>query len=288
MRFRAPLRDAVDAARFAHPGFADFAAHRDWLCGPNWPTLDALNQRLGGRCHPRSGKPLRFVAQTPDLLADGSHYEARIHAQGTIATRECNWHDLLNALIWLERTALKGAVNQAYACDIPLAAPGQRTRRQCALTHFDEGGALVRLRDPRWLAAWDAHDWHGLYAHSRAHWLADAQVWLFGHALLEQLLWPDAMPVAKCLVLVDPEMRPTSECMALVADAIASGHALNDPQELRPLPLAGLAGWHARATDTAFYREAPCFRPVRAGRRYPAPLQLAAWSPASLPANGPS
>jgi hypothetical protein len=276
MRFRAPEREAVDKARFAHPGFADFAAHGDLLRAPLWPSIDALNARLGARAHPHSGAPLRFVTQSSALLADGLHYEARIFTHGAIATRANNWHDLLNALIWLERTELKGAVNQAYARDLAVATPGQRTRRQCALTHFDEGGALVRLRDPRWLTLWDAHDWHGLYACKRAHWLADAQIVVFGHALLEQLLWPDAMPVAKCLVVLDAGLRPMSACVAQIADAIAQGRALNDPQELRPLPLAGLAGWHARGEDASFYREAPCFRPVRAGRAYPAPMWLAA------------
>ena len=55
-----------------------------------------------------------------------------------------------------------------------------------------------------------------------------------------------------------------------VADAIRRAELLADPQELRPLPLAGLPGWHADVTSD-FVASAPCFRPLRAGRRYPAP-----------------
>jgi hypothetical protein len=47
---------------------------------------------------------------------------------------------------------------------------------------------------------------------------------------------------------------------------------LNDPQELRPLPVSGVPGWHANTGDESFYTAAPCFQPLRAGRTYPAPL----------------
>ena len=57
-----------------------------------------------------------------------------------------------------------------------------------------------------------------------------------------------------------------------IAAAIAAGRCLGDPQELRPLPLSGIPGWHRQAQDAGFYRDQPCFRPVRAGRIYPGPL----------------
>ena len=58
---------------------------------------------------------------------------------------------------------------------------------------------------------------------------------------------------------------------AHVAAQIRSGRLLADPQELRPLPLAGIPGWHEPHASDVFVRDAPCFRPLRAGRRYPAP-----------------
>ena len=64
------------------------------------------------------------------------------------------------------------------------------------------------------------------------------------------------------------------EAERVVAEGIAAGRLLADPQELRPLPLAGV--WNARSKSADFYAEAPCFRPLRAGRRYPAPLDVAA------------
>lgn len=59
--------------------------------------------------------------------------------------------------------------------------------------------------------------------------------------------------------------------IAAVAQAIADGVLLNDPLELRPLPLAGIPGWHARQ-EAAFHARADYFRPLREGRVYPAAL----------------
>ena len=270
MRFRSPARAAVPRTVFGHPAYAPFLTHAALLAGP-WPAVGLLNGAFGAPRHARSGAALRFVEQTPALLADGLHYETRIHDAGLIATRAANWHDLFNALMWMERVALKCAVNAAYVREAARGIPGPRTRPQCALTHFDEAGALVVLRDASLLTAWDAHDWHALFRQGRERWHADAHLVLFGHALLEHLLIPAAMPVAKCLVTIGDD---TASAVQAVADAIAAGDALCDPAELRPLPLAGLAGWHPDNSHEHFVREAACFRPRRPDRVYPAPLRV--------------
>lgn len=283
MRFQAPSRAEVPAARFDHPVFSGFAPRLHLLRGDAWPGLSTLNAALGGRAHPITGRPLRFVAQSPALMADGSHYEARIWETGQIATREENWHDLFNALMWLDRTALKGAVNAAYSAELKRSLPDRRTRPQAALTHFDEAGALVLVRDQEVLRAWDRHAWASLLLEEAQRWLSGAQVVLFGHALLEHALLPTLWPVAKCLVVAVPQAMDNTAAAAAAARAIASGELLRDPQELRPLPLAGLPGWHPQASTRRFFEETPCFRQLRPGRRYPPP-----WDPApgacSLPA----
>ena len=269
MRFEAPAREAVPAATFRHPAYAGFP-HAKLLRGPAWPALTTLNEALADARHVTSGCALRFVAQTPALLADGLHYEARIFETGVIATREGHWHDLFNALMWLDRGALKCAVNTAYVQEMRAGTAAHRSRPQYALTHFDEAGAVVILRDRALLARWDAHDWHGLLWRNRAQWAADARVILFGHALLEHFLVPGILPVAKCLVVVD-WARDDTEIMQAVASDIENHACLRDPQDLRPLPLVGLSGWHRDNLREDFYRTAPCFRPLRPGRRYPDP-----------------
>jgi hypothetical protein len=269
MRFEAPARELVPAATFRHPAYAGFA-HAYLLHSHEWPALATLNKALGGARHLTSGRALRFVAQTPALFADGLHYEARIFETGLIATREGHWHDLFNALMWIDRFALKCAINTAYVQEIRAGNTAHRSRAQYALTHFDEAGALVVLRDRSLLAQWDAHDWHGLLWRGRAQWARDVRVILFGHALLEHFLVPEILPVAKCLVVVGGA-RDDAEIMQAVARDIESRADLRDPQDLRPLPLVGLEGWHRDTSREDFYRTSPCFRPLRPGRRYPDP-----------------
>jgi hypothetical protein len=275
MRFVAPPRAAVDAAVFDRPPLAGWLEFATLLRGPDWPDVAALNA-LGRHAGERG--PLRFVAQSPVLLADGLHYERRIAARGEIATRERNWHDLLNALIWLRFPQLKAALNSRQVEQIAIAGPKARTRAQCALTLFDEAGVVVTLRDRALLRLWDAHDWHGLFWRERGAWSdGRIEVTIFGHALLEHALKPRQLLVGKALVVA---MASSAEVADGVADraasaiealcrAIESGALLTDPQELRPLPLSGIPGWHEDNADENFYLSAPCFCPVRAGRRYP-------------------
>lgn len=273
MRFRAPPRTAVSAAAFSHPAFATFAAHLALLTRPAWPAIAELNERLAGRAHLFSGQPLRFIQQTPSLKDDGLHYERRIFETGSIATRAESWHDLFNALMWIARFELKCAINAAYVRELARPCHEPRNRAQCALTHFDEGGAVVVLRDPTLLALWDDHDWPGLLWRERARWASGADLMLVGHAIFEHLLVPSVLPVAKCLVVGSATTADDDQVSAL-AQRIVDGELLADPQALRPLPLAGLVGWHPDNIHDSFYRQAACFRPRRAGRVYPRLLKL--------------
>ena len=265
-RYIAPARDAVDPQVFGRMPLAAWRTYAALVEGRDWPSIDALN------AHRPAGMRERFVAQTRELLADGLHYEQRIAVRGDIATREANWHDLFNALVWFRYPGLKRALNARQVADIARLGPRQRSRAQCALTHFDEAGVVVALRDPALLALWDAHDWHGLFWRERAAWLdGRLRVDVFGHALLEHALTPAQWLVGKALVVVDPPASPELAVEAC-AGAIRAGAALRDPLDLRPLPLAGVPGWHPDGDREAFLAEAACFRPLRAGRCYPAPL----------------
>lgn len=259
-RFVPPPRAAVDPQVFAHPVFAGLRDVRDLLEGPEWPSIAALEARLT-----LPGKHL--VEQDAALLADGLHYEARI-AQGLIATRADNWHDLFNALVWARYPQLKQALNVQQCRHIEAMPPGQRNRAQAALTQFDETGVIVRVRDDSFMRAWDGHDWHALF--EPAHWLSGdiAIAAVFGHALMEQALLSERRLVGKCVVVRD---EVDDACVDAVTAAIAEGRAVTDPLQLRPLPLAGIPGWHG-VQDSAFYRNADYFRPLRAGRQYPLPL----------------
>ena len=268
MRYVAPARDAVDPAVFGRMPLVAWREYARLVEGRDWPAIDALNA-----CRP-AGMRERFVAQAGELLADGLHYEQRIAEHGDVATRERNWHDLFNALVWLRYPALKRALNARQVGEIARMGTKQRSRPQCALTHFDEAGVVVAMRDPALLALWNAHDWHSLFWRERTAWLdGRIRVELFGHALLEHALTPAQLLVGKALVVAGARVSP-AEALETCARAIGNGGALCDPLELRPLPLAGIPGWHPDNEREAFCREAACFCPVRAGRSYPAAMAV--------------
>jgi hypothetical protein len=262
MRFVAPPRGQIDPAVFDRPPLSDWREFDALLRSADWPCVDALNTLR------RDASTPHFVAQTHELESDGLHYESRIGEHGAIATRENNWHDLLNALIWLRYPSLKSALNRRQLGEIAIAGPKNRTRAQCALTHFDEAGIIVIVRDRALIRAWDAHDWLDLFWNSRNAWLTgEAQAIVFGHALLEHALRPAQLLVGKALVVVDEVDE--SRAVEIVANQIATGALLCDPQELRPLPVSGIPGWTSGNDSPSFYRTAACFQPLRAGRRYP-------------------
>ncbi len=265
-RFVAPPRAQVDPACFRHPLFEAYAAHRALLTSAAWPDIDALNTAL-----PLPGR--RFVAQDAALLADGLHYETRIATHGHIATRMENWHDLFNALVWARHPAIKSALNARQCLHIAAMGPQRRNRAQQALTQFDECGVIVRVADPALLPLWDGHRWYELFATHASRWqdggIAVAAV--IGHALMEQALAPGRLLVGRCVVAQGGD---DAACVARVAEAMPAGEILDDPLQLRPLPLAGVPGWHPRQ-DAAFHARADYFRPLRAGRRYPPPLHEA-------------
>ena len=266
MRFIAPARAGIAPETFAHPAFADLPPEQLDLCRQaHWPDIDSLNAMW-----PPAGEPWRFIDQ--DSLHDDLHYEMRIRHSGRIATRRDNWHDLFNALVWLRQPRTKAALNRRQAADIACIGSRQRTRAQCALTHFDEAGAVLRLADAGMLSAWDAHDWPALFgAWPQAAADGRVQLWLFGHALHEHALNPGIALVAKAVVIEAAQSLTMAAMDAWLADAIGAGRCLRDPQELRPIPLSGIPGWHAGQSQPDFF-QLPCFRPKRPGRVYPAPL----------------
>ena len=267
-RYIAPPRAAVDPQVFGRMPLAAWCEHAGLMASGDWPSIDALNALRP------DGMRERFAAQTRELLADGLHYEQRIAERGEIATRANNWHDLFNALVWLRHPGLKRALNARQMAEIACMGTKQRSRAQYALTHFDEAGVVVALRDPSLLALWDAHDWRGLFWRERAAWLdGRIRVELFGHALLEHALTPAQLLVGKALVVAGVDATPVA-AIGASARSIHAGQVLCDPLELRPLPLAGVPGWHADNGHETFFAEAPCFLPARAGRRYPRPLAM--------------
>ena len=139
-------------ARFAPiaPVASMFADYTDW---PTPADLDrALSSRAGVHFVPAQRRPRRH--RGPVSL--GEMYDAHI-VRGEVPTRERNWHDFLNALVWATFPRAKRALHarqhaalQAWARTGELASgdsvrrlPNARTRELDALALVDEGGVLI-------------------------------------------------------------------------------------------------------------------------------------------------
>jgi len=263
--FISPVRENVNKAIFKHPVFRDVADFLSWTTSEQWPNVKALNQTSVNLSHTYTGKPLAFVKQTAELLNDEMHYEQRIFQRGLIATRENNWHDLFNAMMWLKYPKIKSALNARQWGDIEGHGLKTRTPAQCAMTLFDEAGAIVTMPDEM-LACWKQHDWQGLFIEHADVWRQGrARVAVFGHALLDHALVTETLLVAKCIVLEDKSDFSLS--FERIASGIYTENSLRSNSELRTLPLCGIPGWHSATNSAEFVRTAACFSPLSARKK---------------------
>lgn len=242
-----------------HAAFAPLARWTRALCGDDWPTLDTLNRLAAARGGAR-GRPLAFTEQH---ARQGQHdYETTIFASGAVPTRSHNWHDLLNALCWLEFPATKAALNALHVAEL---APGRdRSPRSDAATLFDESGLVLAgphralgeaLAGARWIEA---------FVTRRAAW-ADMRAVAVGHALLEKLLAPWPGITAKCLFLEMPTARAQQAGgLDQAVAAVWRGDAIRRPADLFAVPVLGIPGWCADNVDPAYYQDTRHFRPRRA------------------------
>jgi len=213
------------------------------------PLWQALNDAAAA--------PVRFIPQS--ALPDGMAYELFIAQTGRCPTRE-GLHDFFNGLCWIHYPATKRRLNQLQAAQI--LADGVRPVRgpvRDALTVFDENAAF--LRAPRVL--WDAlqaKQWDAVFGHLRPLW-HDAQLDLFGHALLEKLQLPRKAITAH-VIWLDLPAGPLSELDARVAGELNA--ALLATKPFAHLPVLGVPGWWAANCDPVFYNDSAVFRAARA------------------------
>jgi hypothetical protein len=218
------------------------------------------------------GQPIRFVPQAE--LPEGTAYEQFIGATGCVPTRE-NLHDFFNGLVWQAFPLIKQQLNALQAAQIAVAGVGKsRGPARDAATIFDENAALLIVRETdegrALVEALRAHRWHEALFERRAMFGPDAQVWLFGHALMEKLVAPRMAITAHTRVvfagdayfgLSHDEQRGWID--RHVAHDLASAPLLTSG--FTPLPVLGVPGWWP-AQDEAFYADASVFRPKRSSR----------------------
>ena len=194
--------------------------------------------------------PPRFVDHA--ALPPGEPYEGFIARTGSVPTRS-NAHDLFNALVWQRHPLLKARLNALQVEQIERAGvSATRGAVRDALTLFDENAAWLQAPAPL-IDALGQRDWQALFITHRALW-REAELVLFGHALLEKLLHPRKPITAHVwlvpLAVADPAgwlaARLTPESLAL--------------KPWLPLPVLGVPGWWNPNEEAGFYDDAAVFR----------------------------
>ncbi len=252
-----PWYDSVRAAaRGADPGAASI--------------IPFFNAQAASRelCN-HQGLPVRFVPQS--ALPEGVAYEEFIGATGNVPTRE-NLHDFFNALVWLSFPRIKRQLNALQAAQIAQDGVGKsRGPARDAATLFDENAALLVVRDDEQgralVQALRGHAWRTAFIELRGLFERDAQVWLFGHALMEKLVAPYKAITAHTRVVLagaDYFARDEAGRRAWLDETVAGELAAEGLNKgcFTPLPMLGVPGWWLQQ-DEAFYGDAAVFRPKR-------------------------
>lgn len=276
------------------------------LLGNNYfPTPELLNQ-LTTQYHKQWQGP-QFKGQSQFSDDDKRYYETIISEDKVVPTREGSWHDLFNALVWLQFPKTKSLLNTLHIHDINEHGVNPRTARRNRITHFDECGVVLAIEEPNravpnhvvfegdreslhpgfdsleaFLQKLAAHEWEQTFLTHRGRWHAEVTPFIFGHANLEMMLNPFIGLTGKWLAVSVPygfrNLGRWQQRLVLDDAIVARVEALDYFQSaplLKPLPLLGVPLWHSQQ-DAAFYQNKDYFRPLRTGAK--ASKQLPLWS----------
>lgn len=265
------------------PLFAPLHAVIAQLDDNNFPCLSDLNRLLAR--HPShiqvgTGNALQFVAQHYGKLPFAAQYEPRCYLQGEVPTRRNNWHDLLNALVWLTFPRAKATINVRHyqALTIPTTpasaiATSQRGTVRDAITLLDESGIIIAYAENALAEHLRDFQWKELFWHKRQQVRTQMGFYLFGHGLYEKALHPYVgmtghallLPVAQAF-FAWPQTARLSYLDQRVADYLSESAYCQHPHELSPVPVLGIPGWTIDNEDSRYYDNTAYFRAGRKAR----------------------
>lgn len=205
----------------------------------HWPKVEDLSALFDARGVTNAqGQPITCELQAPKtkrrraragLRSRDALYDARIDALGLLPTREANYHDFFNAMVWatfpLSKAAIAARQHAIWQRELePMFAqlPSRRTREQDALAMLDEGGLLVTA-SPSIEAELRARCEAGDEAWLRAQRKTNAvQSFVFGHALHEHMVSTDALIRANPIVVLTHAHEDVDA--ALASDMASPAH----------------------------------------------------------------
>lgn len=265
-------------ALLASPLFAALAPVIRQMPASHFPTLEDGNALLLARRPPiavSNGHPVRFVPQAHGRLAFEAQYEPRCYLCGEVQTRADNWHDLLNALVWLTFPRAKAAINARHYQSLMNVEPDAGSQRGAVRdtnTLLDESGVIVVHADDELAGLLRDFRWKELFWQRREQVRNRMGFYLFGHGLYEKALQPYVgMTGQGWLVRVEAEFFgwPLAQQLDHLDESLAA--YLADPEhgrstrELAPIPLLGIPGWAAENEHVNYYDNTDYFRPGRRG-----------------------
>ena len=205
---------------------------------------------------------VRFVPQS-DLPA-GMAYESYIFESGCCPTRE-GLHDFFNGLACLQFPLTKQRLNHLHIAQIAQTGIGPvRGAVRDAITVFDENAAFLQAPDELWQALL-AKDWQQVFVGLRPLW-AQSQLLLFGHALLEKLVYP-RKPITAHVYRSQAATHSIADLDAWMANDLSADKLANKP--FAHLPVLGVPQWWPANDEPAFYADTSVFRASSAQGRVP-------------------
>ena len=230
----------------------------------SWPTLEKYNSLISPNfaLQTNQGLPIQFVQEKSE-----ESYEATIYLSGKVHTREQNWHDFFNMLIWYAFPLIKSDLNAKHFQHNNKI----RTPFENFLTLFDENGVIVLSSDNELLDLIRHMSWKELFWYRRAELISKCKFFIFGHSLHEKLLAPYIGLTGHSLLFYVEQnfFETTIENQLTKTNLLAQNWLRNiqpsnvTPRTLLPLPILGIPGWHAESANEHFYSNSTYFRASR-------------------------
>lgn len=263
-----------------NPIFAPLHALIAALPSDKFPTLCELNALLNQHSasadalRVAAGHALRFVPQQSGKLGFEAQYEPRCYLTGEVQTRENNWHDLLNALVWLTFPRAKAAINARHFAALQAGSEEGKSQRGAVRdsnTLLDESGVIVACANPKLAALLRDFQWHELFWQQRVVVQNEMGFYLFGHGLYEKAMQPYVgitgqgiiIDVAREFFCWDAARQHAYLDEQLAVYWANPAHCLST-RELCPVPLLGVPSWWVDNGIESFYANTAYFR---SGRR---------------------
>jgi hypothetical protein len=246
-----------------------------------FPSLQTCNDLLA-EYQPsitvQQGLPLSFVPQVLGKQGFESQYEPRCYLKGEVQMRENNWHDLLNALVWLTFPKSKAAINARHYHALTNAIENQTSSQRGAVrdtnTLLDESGVIVVCADAKLATLLQNFQWQELFWQRREQVKASMGFYIFGHGLYEKALQPYVGMTGQGVLLNVEQAfftwtlpQQLAHLDTLLADRLELPEYGKSTRELSPVPLLGVPGWTADNEREAYYENIHYFRPSRGASR---------------------